>query len=180
MLALAGAAQPHLVGAVRRLSARCRLGGIPAGAGGPHQTRAVGAGPNGDHRKRTHLSARAWQRRPHPRRGPGLEACALGDGGRAKMLRPVRSDRRIVGRPRGARLHRHSASCRDGGAQPRALLAGPARRTREPQRSADALAHRKQAQHRQSLRPARSRGFGLAGGAVPRTRAFARPLEHRS
>ena len=50
----------------------------------------------------------------------------------------------------------------------------------EPQRSADALADRQQRQHRQSLRPARARSFGLGGGAVPRTRASARPLEHRA
>ena len=96
------------------------------------------------------------------------------------MLRPVRSGRRAMGRPGRARLHGDAAACGHGGAQPRALLADPARRYGEPQRSADALARRKRAQHRPSLRPPRSWSFGLAGGAIPRTRTPARPLEHRS
>ena len=94
------------------------------------------------------------------------------------MFGPVRSDRRIVGRPREPGLHRDAAAggrCR---AIESAVLAGAAGGDGKPQRRTDALADREHAEHRQ---PARSACFGLAclgSGAVPGAWISARPLEH--
>ena len=48
--------------------------------------------------------------KPHPRRGARRPRRAVGDGGGAKMRRAVGRDRRIVGRPARARLHRDAAA----------------------------------------------------------------------
>ena len=58
------------------------------------------------------------------------------------MRLPVRRHRRIMGRPASARFHRDAPAGGRFGAQRYAMLAGPARRERKPQRRADALADR--------------------------------------
>ena len=179
-LAIAGAARPHLVRIVRGLSARFRLGRFPACAGGTGQALALGAGADGDPRKRPDLPARAREHGNHPRRGAGCAGCALGDGGRFKMLRPFRSGRRAVGRPAGARLHRHPPARGRCGAEPRSVLAGPAWWNGEPQRRAHALADCERAEPCQSIRPARFRHASLGCRAVPGARPSARPLGRRS
>jgi hypothetical protein len=57
------------------------------------------------------LSAGARQQWHPPRRGPRRADGAVGDGGGPKMLCPLRSRRRAVGRSGGARLHRDQAAC---------------------------------------------------------------------
>ena len=68
-------------------------------------------------------------------------------------------DRRIVGRPARARLHRDPAARGRVGAIGRAVLAGAAGRHREPERRADALADREP--RRRSLNPLDGRAPGL-------------------
>ena len=65
---------------------------------------------------------------PHPRRGARRQRRAVGDGGGRKMRRALGRDRRIVGRPARARLHRDAAAGGRVGAQRHAVLAGAARR----------------------------------------------------
>jgi len=96
------------------------------------------------------------------------------------MLLPFRSDRRIVGRSEGARLHRDAAAGGCVGAQRHALLAGADGGHCEPERRPDAVADPKRAVAAQSARP---KGAGIAGlgrRAVPRAGNAARPLEHRA
>ena len=62
----------------------------------------------------------------------------------------------------------------------RAVLAGAARRHRESQRRADALADRERAVAGQSARPARAGLAGVGRRAVPRARLAAGPMEHRA
>jgi len=174
------ATQPHFIGAVRCKPSRRRLGGFPAGPDGSRKAASVGAGAHGHHRKRTRLPACASRHRTHPCRGTGCQARALGDGGRRKMLRPVRSDRGAVGRSRGARLHRDAAAGSRGGTVGRAVLAGTAGWIRQPQRCAHALEDREQPEHCQPPRSARFGFTRLGCGAVPSARASAGPLDRRS
>ena len=171
--------QSHSLRAFRREPARQRLGRVPFASGRHVQTRALGAGADGDSRKRTDLPAGSGHRL-HPRRGARCPRRALGDGGGDKMLRPLGRDRRIVGRPGSARLHRDPAARGRLGTLGRALLAGPARRHREPQRSANAVASGKRAVAAQSTGCASAGAARLGRRAVPGTRSAAGPLEHRS
>ena len=163
----------HLVRTIRRLPSRQWVGGIPAAAAQCVQTCALGAGANGDPRIRPNLFAGAWLHRYRPRRSARCTLGALGDGGGGKMLRPLRSNRRIVRRPGHARFHRDPAACRRFGAIGRAVLACAARRHCEPQRSADAVANRERAV------PAESAGYASAWNACLGRRAVPRP-ERRS
>ena len=165
---------------LRRTSARRRLGGVLGCAGRHRKTTAVGAGADGHPRKRTHPPARASFAKSHPRRGARCTRCAVGDGGGGKMLGPLLCDRRDLGRPARARLHRDPAACGRFGAVGRTVLAGAAGRNREPQRRADALADRERAFAAQRARPARARNSGVGRRAVPRERHAARPLEPRA
>lgn len=96
------------------------------------------------------------------------------------MLLPFSRDRRIVGRSQGARLHRDAAACSRGGAQRHALLAGTARRNREFERSADALADRIGAIAGECARRARFGSAGMGRRAVPSARIPARAMERHS
>ena len=73
------------------------------------------------------------------------------------MRRAFGRDRRIVGRPARARFHRDAAAGGRLGTQRHAVLAGAARRYREPERRADALADRMRAI---AAQPARRRAPG--------------------
>ena len=140
---------------------------------------AVGPGADGDPRIGADPSARARPCRNPSRRGARRPLGAVGDGGRRKMRRPLRSDRRVVRRPGGARLHRDSPAGGRLGARPGAVLAGSARRPCEFERRADALAAGERAVARQSARCTGAGAAGLGCRAVPLPRSAARPLEHR-
>ena len=159
--------------------ARRRLGRVPARADGERKAVAVGAGPDGDPRVGADLSAGpsviGHPSRHRPRRPFG----AVGDGGGFKVWRAVRRDRRTVGRPGEPRLHRDPAAGGRGGAVGSPRLAGAARRQRQFERRADALAGREPAEPGPSVRPARSRQSGVGRRAVPCPRASAGTVEHR-
>ncbi len=164
---------------VRRPPARRRLGGIPAGADRSEQAAAMGAGADGDPRGGADLSAGAARNRHPARHRARRPIGAVGDGGGLKVRRAVRRHRRAVGRPGEPRLHRDPAAGGRGGAVGSARLAGAARRKRQFERRADALAGGERALAQPSVRPARSRRSGVGRRAVPRPRLPARPLEHR-
>ena len=177
-MAFARLAQPHPVGAVRRASARWRLGRIPAGAAGDQQADALGPGPDGDPRERAHPSAWPSFGRSHPRRGTGRTRCAVGDGGGRKMRGSFGRHRRDLGRSQGARLHCDAEARGRIGALGRRLLAGQARRDGKFERSADALADRERAVLDQPARRPRARVSGMGRRAVSRSRNAARAMEH--
>jgi len=141
-LAPAPAAAAYPLRAVRGAPARRRMGGVSAGAARPGQTFAVGAGADGDPGKRTDPSAGAARARAHPCRGPRREGRAVGDGGGVKMRRALGRDRRDLGRPARARFYRDAAACRRFGAVWRGRLFDSARRPRQFERRAHALADR--------------------------------------
>ena len=176
----ARAAQPHPVRSVRRDPARFGLGRLPAGWDRPVEAGAVDPGADGDPRIGAGLPAGARACRNPPRRGPRCPQRAVGNGGGGKMLGPLRRDRRAVWRPGGARLHRDSAAGGRIGAESGAVLAGARGRQRQPQRRADALAHRQRAVACQPARLARAGAAGLGCRAVPCAWGSARPLEHRA
>ena len=179
-MACACAARTDAFGIVRRRAARWRLGRLPPRAARSRQAFAMGAGPHGHPRERPNSPARTFNPGPHPCRSGGYPRCAVGDGGRGKMLLPICSHRRIVGRPQGARFHCNSAPRGRFGAKRHALLAGAPRRHCEPQRSADALAHCERALTQQPPRPSCTGDACVGCRAVPRTRHAARPLEPRA
>ncbi len=179
-MATARSAQPHLVGAVCGPSSRRRLGGLPAGPGRARQAFAVGPGPNGNPRKRARPSSRPADAEPHPHRDPRRARRAVGDGGRRKMRRAFSSDRRNLGRPQAARLHRDPAAGGRVGTQRHAVLAGAAWRHAQPQRSPNALADRERAVAAQSARRAGIRIAGVGRGPVPRAGHAARTLDRRA
>ena len=78
------------------------------------------------------------------------------------MRAPLRRDRRNLGRPESARFHRDAAAGGGVGTSRHAVLAGAARRQREPERRADALADCERAVAAQRARSARS-GAGRVG-----------------
>ena len=160
-------------------SARRWVGGLSALAGRLGEALAMGARADGDPGRRPNPSAGLSFREPHPCRGARCAVGAVGDGGGRKMRRFVRRHRRIVGRSRSARLHRHAAARGRFGTIGRAVLAGPARRHREPQRCADAVAGRQPSLARQSARPARAGAECLGCRAVPGARLCPWSLEHR-
>ena len=171
----ASTGKPHPLRAVRREPARQRLGGVSSAAGRHVQACALGAGTNGDSRERADLSA-GPRNRPRPCRNARRQSRALGDGGGRKMLRPVSRYWRIVRRPRRARFYRDPAAGGRIGAQRRSLLAGSARRQREPQRSTDALAGRECAIASQCAGRAGTGATRLGGRAVPRAWGSARTM----
>ena len=175
----ASAGRPHPFRAFRSEPARLRLGRVPFASGRYVPARPVGAGADGDPRKRADLPAGSG-RGLHPCRGTRRPSGAVGDGGGGKMLRPLGRDRRIVGRPGRARLHRDPAARGRFGTQPGAVLAGAARRHCEPQRGADALAGGKRAVARKPVRHASAGAAGLGRGAVSGSRPSARPMDSRS
>ena len=176
----ASTAQPHPLRTVRRASARWRLGGVSARPDRHHKIYAVGTGTHGDPRIGANPPAGPPLVQPHPCRGARCARRAVGDGGGVKVLRALLRDRRDLGRPASARLHRDPAARGRGGAQPGAVLAGATRRNRQLERSADALADRKRDLAPQRTRRARSGSAGLGCRAVPRARIAARALEHRA
>ena len=94
------------------------------------------------------------------------------------MLVPLRRDWRDLGRPTRARFHCHpEAGCRSG-AQRHALLAGPARRHREFERCADALAHRERAVAGERTRSTRAGLTCIPCRVVQGTGFTARSMEH--
>ena len=95
---------------------------------------AVGPGPHGDPRIGAHPPARAPLAEPGPRRGARRARCAVGDGGGGKMRRAVGRDRRIVGRPARARLHRDAAAGGRRRAQRSRGFPDPARRACQSER----------------------------------------------
>ncbi len=163
--------------AVRRPSARRRLGRVPAGPARKREAAAVGPGPHGDPGKWKGSSARAWHAEPHPCRSTRRARRAVGNGGGGKMLLPLGRDRRIVGRSARARLHRDPAACGRGGTQRHAVLAGAPRRSCQPQRRADALAPCKRAVADQRARSARARSAGMGRRTVPRSGIAAWAME---
>lgn len=84
------------------------------------------------------------------------------------MLFSLGRHRRNLGRSARARLHRDPPACRCFGAERDALLASAARRHREPQRSADAVADRKCAVAAQRSRPKSTGTTRMGYSAVPR------------
>ena len=176
-MALARAAQPHPLRAVRRKPARRWMGGVPARAGRKREAAALGAGADGDPRIGAHSSAGSSLAEPHPCRGARRPRCAVGDGRGPKMRRSFMRDRRDLGRPQGARLHRDPAAGGCVGAQRHTLLAGAAWRHGEPQRRSDALAGRERAVIDQSTRSASTGASRLGRRAVPRTWIAAGAME---
>ena len=166
--------------AVPYASARRRLGGVPARAARHRKAAAVGAGAHGDPRERARPSARARYAKPYSCRGARRARRAVGDGGGGKMRLPLRRDRRNLGRPSGARLHRDAAARGGVRAQRHALLAGPARRDGEPQRRTDALADREHAVAHERARSESAGAASLGRRAVPSARVPARPVERRA
>jgi len=169
----------HPVRDFRGEPARCRLGGLAVAPARPGKAAAVGPAAHGDRRIGAHPSPRPCRHRAHPRRGAGRARGAVGDGGGAKMHRPVGSGRRAVGRPGGARLHRDPAAGGRRRAVGRPLPAGAAWRHRVAKRGAHALAGGEPAEPCQPVRPAGARSAGLGRRAVPRARAPAGPLGGR-
>ena len=84
------------------------------------------------------------------------------------MLLSLRRHRRNLGRSARARLHRDPPACRCFGAERDALLARAARRQREPQRSADAVADRQRAVAAQRARPESTGATRMGCSIVPR------------
>ena len=158
---------------VRRTPARWWLGGVPAGAAGHGQALAMGPGPDGDPGERARASAGLADAGPHSRRGARHQGRAVGNGGGGKMLLSFSRDRRNLGRPAHARLHRDSAAGGRLGAQRHALLAGAAGWRGQPQRCADALANRERAIVGERTRSARAGDSVVARRAVPRARVSA-------
>ena len=169
-MAPACAAQPHPFGAVRLAPAGWRLGRVPAGAARLLEAFAVGAGSDGHSRKRTPPPAGPLHPGPHPCRGARCKGRAMGDGGRGKMLLPLGRDRRNLGRPQSARLHRDEATGRGVGAERHALLARAPGRNGEPQRRADAVANRKRTVVAQRSRPEGTGNALMGCRTVPRAR----------
>ena len=175
----ASAGRPHPFRAFRSEPARLRLGRVPFASGRYVPARPVGAGADGDPRKRADLPAGSG-RGLHPCRGTRRPSGAVGDGGGGKMLRPLGRDRRSVRRSGRTRFHRHPAARGRFGTKWRALLAGAARRNCEPQRRPDALAAGERAVVAQFAGLSRAGAARLGRRAVPGTRSAAGPLEHRS
>ena len=96
------------------------------------------------------------------------------------MLLPLGCDRRDLGRPALARLHRDAAACGCVGTQRHALLAGAAGRQCEFKRRADALADRKRGVAGERSRSESAGAVRLECRTVPRARGCARPVEHRA
>ena len=96
------------------------------------------------------------------------------------MLLPLGRDRRNLGRPARARLHRDAAAGGRGGTQRHAVLAGAAGRYGEPERREDALADRECAVAGERARPARAGSAGVGRRAVPRARNAAGAVEDRA
>ena len=94
------------------------------------------------------------------------------------MPGPVLRDRRTVGRPGSAQLHRYSPSCGRGGTQWRALLADTAWWNLELERRPNALADRKRAFTHSCFRPARTGSRGMGRRIVPCARIAARALDN--
>jgi len=178
-MALACRVRPYAFRIVRRPPARRRMGRVPVGAGRDRQAVAVGAGPDGDPRKRADPSAGTAESGSRPRRGARCARCTVGDGGGPEMSFAVRRHRRDLGRPEGARLHRDAAAGGRFGAVRRGRLFDSAGRSRQPQRSADALANCERAVADQPARSARGGIAGLGRRAVPRTGHAARTVERR-
>jgi len=179
-MALARGVRSYPVRAVRRAPARRRLGGVPAGAAGDRQAIAVGAGPDGDPRKRTRPSAGASEPGPHPRRGARCARCAVGDGGGPEMPIAVRRDWRDLGRPEDARLHRDAAARGRRGTVRRGRLFDSAGRPRQPQRGADALANCECSVAHQRARSACTGDAGVGRRTVPSAGHAAGAVEHRA
>lgn len=96
------------------------------------------------------------------------------------MHRALRRDRRNLGRPQSARLHRDEAAGGGLGTQRHSVLAGAARRRSGFERGADALADRERAIPLQRSRSARTGSIGVGCRAVPRARFAAGSLDRCS
>ena len=179
-MAPACAVHPHPLRAFCRASPRRRLGRVPAGAARHIEAAAVGAGADGDPGKRARPSAGASHAKYHPCRGARHARRAVRDGGGTKMRRALGRHRRDLGRSARARLHRDAAACGRVGAVRRAVLAGPARRQRQSERRADALADRERAVAPQRSRSESAGSAGVGCRAVPRPWRSAGPVEHRA
>ena len=107
-------------------------------------------------------------------------AALVGDGGRAAMLGAGRGDRRDLGRPQGARFHRHAAAGGRRRAQRRGGVAGPARRPRQSERGADALARGQRAEPGPPARPQGAGGGAVGRRTVSRARCRAGKMDYRS
>ena len=163
---------------VRRQPAGRRRDRLPAQPASPgRQAVAVGAGADGDPRGRTDLSAGVAGVRTHPCLRARRPRYAVGDGRGASMHGPRRGDRRIVGRPGRARLHRHAAPRGGGRAQRSDGVAGAAWRQRQFERRADALAGGKRKQPGAPAQPQSAGRGGVGVRAVPRARVCAGAVE---
>jgi len=96
------------------------------------------------------------------------------------MHRPLRRDRRDLGRPQSARLHRDKAAGGGLGKKRHPVLARAARRRSGFERGADALADREHAIPFQRSRSACAGSIGMGCRSVPRARFAARSLDRRS
>lgn len=94
------------------------------------------------------------------------------------MLVPLRRDWRGLGRPTRARFHCHPQAGSRSGAQRHVLLAGPARRHRQFEWCADALAHREHTLAGQRARSTRAGLTRIQCRVVQGTGFTARSMEH--
>ena len=179
MLAFAQTIAPHPVGNFRRASRRWRMGRLPPCAARSCKAAAVGAGSDGNPRKRANPPSRLTRAQPHPCRDARRSRRAMGNGGGLKMRRALRRHRRDLGRSQSARLHRHAAARRRVRAVWRGSLHDSAGRPRQFERGAHAMADRERAVSTQCFRSEGAGAAGMGCRAVPRPGNAAGPLEHR-
>lgn len=166
--------------AVCRSPARRRLGGVPGRASRRIEAVAVGAGADGDSRKRTGPSAGPFHAGPHPCRGPRCPRRAVGDGRGPEMRSAFGRHRRDLGRPQSARFYRDAAARRRVRAVWRGRLFDSARRPRQFERRTHALADRIRAVACQRARPEGAGHAGVGCRAVPSAWRSAGAMDDRA